>query len=124
MIHREKVFISVLLFFLTVSSVALADKSSVELEAPSEAAKGSEVTVKIHVKHDSNSFLHYTDWVYLKVGGKEVKRWEYSNFNRPEGADFMVEHKVRVEGTTDIEAKAHCNSHGSAGPATRTIKVK
>ncbi len=124
MIHREKLFVGIVLFFLTVSSAALADKSSVEIEAPSEAARGSEVTIKVHVKHDSNSFLHYTDWVYLKVDGKEVKRWEYSNFSRPESAKFTVEHKVIVEGTTEIEAKAHCNSHGSSGPATRTIRVK
>ncbi len=119
-----KVFTGVFLFCMAISSPVWANKSKVEIDAPVTAKKGSEVTVKIHVKHDSNSFLHYTNGVYLKVNGKQMKRWEYSNFSRPEGSDFTVSHTIKVQKELELEVRAHCNSHGSAGPDTHTIKVK
>ncbi|MFO8055759.1 MAG: desulfoferrodoxin family protein [bacterium] len=109
---------------LAVSSVAWANKSKVEIEAPDKVKKGTEINVKLHVKHDSNSFLHYTDWVYLKVNGKEEKRWEYSNLDRPESAEFTVERQFTADKPLEIEAKAHCNSHGSQGPDTHTVELK
>ncbi len=97
------------------SGVSLADKSAVTLEAPDQAAKGSEVTVQIHVTHSGNSFFHYTNWVKIMVNGQQAHLWEYSSGSRPEDAKFTKEIKLTINGPTEIVAEANCNLHGSAG---------
>jgi len=122
---RKLVIGFVALFFILLNtSNALADKSAVRIEAPDEAAKGSEVVIKVHVSHSANSFFHYTEWVSIKANGKEIGRWEYSMTNRPEGASFTKEVKVTVNEDLVIEAKASCNLHGSAGVDRKKIAVK
>jgi desulfoferrodoxin (superoxide reductase-like protein) len=106
------------------SGVCFADKSAVTIEAPDQAAKGTEVVVKLHVTHSANSFFHYTNWLQLKVNGKDTALWEYSMTNRPEGAVFTKEAKLKVNEPLEIVAEANCNLHGSAGPARKKISLK
>jgi len=116
------IYAIVCLAVISAPAVGWADKAAVEIEAPKTAKKGEEITVKLMVTHDGNNFLHYVDWVSLKVNGEEVQKWEYSNFDKPESEDFTIEYKVKVDGDLEIEAKAHCNNHGSDGPAKVTVK--
>ncbi len=103
---------------------AFADKSSVEITASAIVKKGETITISVKVTHDGNNFLHYTDWVYIKAGGKEIARWEYSMFNRPENEIFTKEIKFTVNKSVEIEAEANCNFHGSKGKKTVKISVK
>ncbi|MFO7987406.1 MAG: desulfoferrodoxin family protein [Desulfatiglandaceae bacterium] len=123
---RRSVYVGLLgvVFFLLCTSVVWADKSSVEIEAPNQAAKGSEVVVKLNVSHSANNFIHYTDWVVVKANGEEIARWEYSAMGKPEGENFTREVNITVTEDTEIEAQAHCNMHGSAGVSNRIIFVK
>jgi desulfoferrodoxin (superoxide reductase-like protein) len=105
-----------------VPAPGLADKSSVTIEAPATAEKGSQVPVKVHVKHKGNSFMHYTNWVEVKVNGETVERWEYSAFKRPEDEVFTKEIVVQVDEPLEIVGEASCNIHGSAGTATAIVK--
>ncbi len=105
-----------------VPASSLADKSSVTLEIPATAEKGTKVPVKVHVKHHGNNFMHYTNWVEVKVNGKTVERWEYSAFNRPEDETFTKEILVQVDEPLEIVGEASCNIHGSTGPATASVK--
>jgi hypothetical protein len=52
----------------------MANKNQREIKAPAEIKKGTEVTLVINVFHKGNSKTHHTDWVFLKINGKEVKR--------------------------------------------------
>jgi desulfoferrodoxin (superoxide reductase-like protein) len=118
------------MLFLTVllvgayNGVSFADKAAVTIEAPDQAAKGTEVVVKLHVTHSANSFFHYTNWVQVKVNGKDTAIWEYSMGNRPEGAIFTKEVKLMVNEPLEIVAEANCNMHGSQGPARKKISPK
>lgn len=122
--HRRAFLVSASSMVLTLGLArkSLADKAAAEIEAPAVAAMGSEVTVKIHVRHDGNSFLHYVDWVSVKVNGEEKKRWEYSAWDRPEDGNFTRELKLKVDGPLEIEAQANCNVHGSANLAIHTVE--
>ena len=104
--------------------VSLADKSAVTIEAVDQAVKGTEISIKILVSHSANSFFHYTNWVQVKVNGKDTALWEYSMGNRPEGAKFTKEMKLVVGEPLEIVAEANCNMHGSAGPAKKKIALK
>ena len=112
------------ILLLGLTAVGWADKSSVTIEAPATAQKGSEITVKVNVAHNGNSVAHYTQWVSVKVNGKEIERWEYGAFKRPESDTFSKEVKITVDGPLEITAKASCNLHGSAGPAKATVGLK
>jgi len=101
---------------------SLADKSSVTLEAPASAERGTQVPVKVSVKHHGNNFMHHTNWVEVKVNGKTVERWEFSAFNRPEDEAFTREILVQVDGPLEIVGEASCNIHGSAGPASVRVE--
>jgi desulfoferrodoxin (superoxide reductase-like protein) len=106
-----------------IAGESLANKSSVKIEAPESSAKGSEITIKLHVSHDGNSFTHYTEWVKVSINGKEAKKWEFSAFSKPEDEKFTRELKHKVDGPLEIVAQASCNNHGSSGPATHTVKT-
>ena len=121
--HIFLAFMALSLFLLS-AAVAWANKSETKIEAPESAARGSEITIRISVTHSSNSFLHYTDWLWVQVNGKEIAKWEYSGSNRPEGATFTKEIKHRVDGNLEIKAKANCNLHGSANEAVMKVTVK
>ncbi len=115
--------VSSLVLFL-LAAPALADQSSVEIDAPETAKKGSTITVKIKVIHKGNNYLHHTDWVYVKVNDKEVARWDYSLRKLPEDEVFTKEVEVKVDGPLDIRSQAHCNIHGSSGEAKAKVEVK
>lgn len=110
--------------FLLLTGSALADKSSVTIIAPESAAKGTEVTIKLNVTHHGNNMLHYTNWAYIKINGKEIARWDFSATKTPESESFTREVKFTFNEPAQIEAEATCNMHGSAGIAKAAIAVK
>ncbi len=123
--QKSFLVISVLLLFACLAPLdALANKSAVKIEAPSEAAKGSDIVIKLTVTHKGNSALHYTKWLKVSVNGKPLEQWEYSSSRRPDGETFTKEITVKAADNMDITAEASCNLHGSAGPATTKIVVR
>jgi desulfoferrodoxin (superoxide reductase-like protein) len=110
--------------FLLFSFSALANKTTVKISAPEKAEKGTEITVKIDVKHVGNSKGHYTDWVVVKINGEEYKKWEFSPKELPSGQNFTLEFKVTADSNLEIIAEGHCNKHGSKGKDNVTIKVE
>ena len=117
-------FAVVFLVITLYGGVSLANKSAVTLEAPDQAAKGTEITVKIHVTHSANNFFHYTKWVKVIVNDKEAAFWKYSAGNRPEGAKFTKEIKLTINEPMEIVAEANCNIHGGQGAVNKTISPK
>jgi desulfoferrodoxin (superoxide reductase-like protein) len=109
---------------ILIAAPMTANKTAVSIEAPATAQKGSSITVKINVAHSGNSFLHYTDWVVVKINGKEVSRWEFTRSARPENENFTRELQIKVDGPLTIEAQGHCNIHGSEGKATVQVALK
>ena len=109
---------------LLAPKTSYANKASVAISAPETGANGSEVLVKLNITHSANNFFHYTNWVTLKVNGKEFSRWDFSSGNRPEAADFTREVKITVNEPTELIAEANCNMHGSVGPAKWKIAIK
>jgi len=100
------------------------NKSATSIEVPENISKGSEITFRVTVTHNANSFIHYTKWLQIMINGKEIARWDYTMGDRPEGATFTKEIKYKAEGDIEIKAEASCNIHGSAGPATVKVSVK
>ncbi len=103
---------------------AMADKAAVTIEAPAEAAKGSEITIRVTVTHNGNSARHYVEWVKIFVNNKEIAKWEYASSKLPEALPFTREIKYKAEATMEIKAEASCNVHGSKGPTTAKSTVK
>lgn len=125
-IFARKLFtiIGLCMLLLLSADTAVANKSSVQIVAPDSAAVGSEITIELHVSHNGNNFLHYTEWVYVTVNGEEIKRWEFSNFNKPEDENFTRTITYTVTGPLEITAESSCNIHGSAGIAAKIVEVK
>jgi len=107
-----------------VSVPAWANQSETKIEAPENADKGSEITIKITVIHSANNYFHHTEWLWVQVTGKEIAKWEYSSGNRPEGSTFTKEIKFKVDSDLDIKSKASCNIHGSANDAVAKVTAK
>jgi len=105
-------------------NVAPANKSGASIEGPVQAAKDSEVILRVTATHNANTASHYTEWLKVTANKKEIARWDYTKANLPEGAVFTKEIKIRVTEDTEIVAEASCINHGSKGPAKHTIKVK
>ena len=105
-------------------NVASANKSEASIEGPADAVKGSEVTLRITATHNANTASHYTEWLKVTANKKEVARWDYTKENRPEGAVFTKEIKIKVTEDTEIVAESSCSNHGSKGPAKHKIVVK
>jgi desulfoferrodoxin (superoxide reductase-like protein) len=116
--------IAVLAIFLSFSTGVFANKTGVKIIAPEKAAKGTEVTIKIEVTHMGNTKGHYTDWVVVKINGKEYKKWEYKPESLPEDQNFVIEFTIKVEENLEIIAEGNCNKHGSKGENKVTIKVE
>jgi desulfoferrodoxin (superoxide reductase-like protein) len=112
-----------LFLFCLHSGPVFADKSAVTLEGPASAEKGSEVIIKITVTHSANSFIHYTKWLKVQAAGRPVQQWDFTAGNRPDGATFTKEVRIKVTENTEVVAEASCNVHGSAGPAKLMILV-
>lgn len=124
-INRAGIMTAVMVLVITLySGVSLADKSAATIEVPDQAAKGTEITIKIHVTHSANNFFHYTNWVKVIVNGKEAAFWEYSTGNRPEDAKFTKEIKLTITEPMEIVAEANCNLHGGQGPAKKMINLQ
>ncbi|MFH2046571.1 MAG: desulfoferrodoxin family protein [Pseudomonadota bacterium] len=119
-----KLILCISVFFLLLAGTASANKSSVTIDAPESVTKGTEVTIKLNVKHDGNNMFHHSEWVYLKINGQEIARWDFSMFNRPETENFTEEVKYTVNEPVQIEAEASCNVHGSTGLKNAAINVK
>ena len=113
-----------LVISLVQVNVASANKSEASIEGPTNAAKGSEVTLRITASHSANTASHYTEWLKVTANNKEVARWNFTKENRPEGAAFTKGIKIKVTEDTEIVAEASCNNHGSKGPARHKILVK
>jgi desulfoferrodoxin (superoxide reductase-like protein) len=109
---------------LLLAPPALADKASVAIEAPENAAPGSEITIRVTVTHNANTARHYVEWVKIWVNNQELAKWEYSSSNLPEGVPFARDVKYKVAEKVEIKAEASCNAHGGKGPATFRITVK
>ena len=105
-------------------NVAFANKSEASIEGPADAAKGSEVTLRITATHNANTASHYTEWLKVMANGKQIARWDYTKENRPDGTVFTKEIKIKVTEDTEIVAEASCNNHGGKGPAKHKIIVK
>ena len=116
--------IVVLAILLFQVSLAPANKSEASIEGPNDAAKGSEVTLRITATHNANTASHYTEWLKVMANKKEIARWDYTKENRPDGAVFTKEIKIKVTEDTEIVAEASCNNHGSKGAAKHKIMVK
>lgn len=119
--NTRKLFIIAVLIMLPLCLVA--NRTSVTIVAPASADEGEEVTVKIEVSHRGNSARHHTDWVYLKINGEEVKRWEFSRTDLPEDSDFVLEYVFEITEDVELEAKGNCNLHGSTGEDTKKIDL-
>ncbi len=102
---------------------ALADKTSVSINAPASAAPGSEITIRVTATHSANNFLHYTDWLRIMVNGTEIARWDYTRMHKPESNVFTREIKFVVNEALELKAEGHCNMHGSKGPATANVAL-
>jgi len=121
---RRAVLLSFLVMGLLLgASLSYADKSAIRIEAPEKAAKGSEITVKLHVSHHGNNLMHYTKWVKVEVNGQQVEKWEFSATKRPESETFTKSFSTKVDGPLDIVAEASCNLHGSQGAANWKVAV-
>ena len=117
------VFLGLALVCLVCAGKVFADKSSVKIEAPQVAEKGAEIIIKILVFHKGNNFIHYTNWVDVKINDKSIKRWTFSASDRPESENFTREVTYRVTEPVTIVAEANCSLHGSEGPATWTVSL-
>jgi desulfoferrodoxin (superoxide reductase-like protein) len=113
-----------LFVFLVVTGSSFANKTSVTITAPEKAKKGTEITIKINVNHSTNTSGHHTDWVWVKVNGKEYQKWEYTKNNLPESNDFILEIKIKAEEKMEITAEGHCNRHGSTGEQKVTVIIE
>jgi len=111
------------LLFLGAGS-ALANKATVRLEAPANAAQEEKITITLFVTHSANNFFHHTKMVKLIINGQEAARWEFSGMNLPEGAEFSRTFEYVLTGPITLESAAFCNMHGSSNTATATVGVQ
>ena len=109
---------------LTLSPRALANKTVASIEAPAEVSKGSEVVIRVTATHNADNPLHYTQWLYIMVNGKEIARWDYTALHRPEAETFSKEVRLITIDNMEIRAEGSCNLHGSAGPTILRTSVR
>jgi len=121
--YRPIVFLALVLGLLSSPVESFANKSSVKIEAPQVAERGSEIRINIHVFHEGNNFIHHTNSVDIKINDKPVQRWEFSAFKKPEAENFTREVRYKITEPITIVAQSNCNIHGSAGATTRTVTL-
>ncbi len=102
---------------------AWAGKAEARIEAPASVPRGSEITIRVTAVHSANNFFHHVSWLWVKVNGQEIARWDYSGTELPEGATFTKEIRYVAEGDMEISAKANCNLHGSANEPVIKLAV-
>lgn len=117
------VFVSMCLLVITTVNV-YANQASVTIDAPRDVVQGATIKIKLMMAHDGNNFMHHVNWVVLKADGKEIARWNYSAFNKPESETFSKEVDYTISGPVELTAEANCNIHGSTGPAIVKINPK
>jgi len=125
--NRRKFIVSAggfVLCFILGGKNTWANKTETKIEAPQSAARGSEITIRVTATHSANNFLHYTEWLQVKINEKEIARWDFTGTNKPEAATFTREVKYRVEGDAEIRAKASCNIHGSAEEGVAMVSAQ
>jgi len=122
--NKKHLILLYTLFVSLIFSNAFANKSSVQVEVPEKAAMGEVILIRLLVSHEGNNFIHYTDWVYVAINGKEVKKWTFSNFDRPESENFILTIEHTMTGPVEITAEADCNIHGSAGITRKDVGIK
>jgi desulfoferrodoxin (superoxide reductase-like protein) len=103
---------------------AYANASSVEITAPESAKQGSTITISVKVVHNANNIFHYTDWIWIRVNGKEIARWDFTWNHRPEDKVFIRTVTCTVAGPLVISSKSNCNLHGSAGERSVTVRIQ
>lgn len=116
-------FAALLALGLIAASAVRADETRVRIEAPATARIGDRITVTVHVTHEGNNFFHFTDWVWLKAGDREIGRWAFSAQERPEDENFSRQLTYTVSGPTVFTAQGNCNVHGSQGPARAELRL-
>ena len=119
----KKAAITFLVLFCLSLTGVWANKTKVEIKAPAEIKAGTEATITLNVIHKGNSKAHHTDWVWLKINGQEVERWQYSKEKLPSDGNFTLECKVTVTDDMNIEVQGHCSIHGSAGIKNAKVKA-
>jgi desulfoferrodoxin (superoxide reductase-like protein) len=124
--HVEKFILIAATLLLSSILVApvFANEAKISIVAPVSVSPGTEITIKLNIMHHGNNWFHYTNWVYVKVNGEEVKRWEFSRKNRPESENFTRTFTYKVVGPIEVIAEANCNLHGNQGPAILSIDLK
>ncbi len=120
----KKIKLFLVIFIAVFTIPVFANKSSVEITVPENVKKDSTVKIVVKVKHNVNISFHHTDWVVIKVNGKEIARWDYTKTKLPEKNEFVKEVEYKVTGPVEVEAQANCNLHGSAGIKTAKIGIK
>ncbi|MFH0974251.1 MAG: desulfoferrodoxin family protein [Spirochaetota bacterium] len=126
MLKKNELIFALIFSMCLIASPVFANKTSVSIDAPDKAAKGSVIKIKVNITHSANNFIHHTNWVYVKVNGKEIARWEFSSGKLPESENFSREtdYKIESNGPLAVEVEGNCNIHGSTGKAAKTIEVK
>jgi desulfoferrodoxin (superoxide reductase-like protein) len=124
MLKKSSYVVSAVLLLCLLSAPLYANKTSISIDAPDNAAKGDVISIKVTATHSGNNFFHYTNWVFIKVNGKEIARWDFSSGKRPENEVFTREATYTIDGPVTIEAEGNCNIHGSAGVASKKVEVK
>lgn len=119
----KKILVSFIALFCLSTLSIMANKTSVEIKVPETWKAGTEVTITVIVTHSGNSKAHHTDWVYLKINGKEVQRWVYTRDALPLTENFTVEYKFVPTESFTIEAEGHCSLHGTAGEKSASVKI-
>jgi desulfoferrodoxin (superoxide reductase-like protein) len=111
--------------FMIIWFSAFANKTSVKVLVPDKIKMGDQITITINVIHKGNTPGHFTDWVYLKINGKEVKRWTYTKTSLPPGGNFTLTYTHKVtENSLNIEAEGDCSIHGTTGAFKIAPKVQ
>lgn len=125
MTRRKLLFILMMLpGFPFYARSAFANKAAASIEAPQSVQKGSEATIRVTVTHKGNSSLHYTKSLQVSANKKEIARWDFSSGQIPEAEVFTREVKITAPEDLEVTAEAHCNIHGSMGPATVKVSIK
>jgi desulfoferrodoxin (superoxide reductase-like protein) len=119
----KRLFVTLFVFLCLTLAGVKANKTDVEVKAPESVKTGTEVAITINVIHKGNSKSHHTEWVFLRINGKEVKRWSYTKDALPPDSVFTVEYKIIAGEPLMIEAEGNCNIHGSTGLKTTVIKT-
>jgi desulfoferrodoxin (superoxide reductase-like protein) len=108
--------------FLAVAP-ALANKSGIRIEVPETVEQGKTLEIVLHVSHSGNNFMHYTQWVELKINGEVVEKWEYSATSKPPEETFVLTYIYPAAQDLEIEARASCNLHGSRNTDIKRVSV-